>query len=178
MYNYNTAVQNKCNCSTHTYAICKAECSIPQRHSISPKLKAEQTGSERTTVQPHSKAEESSVQRVTMRTTATSAEVLQELVVIQLGCSDRILNNLKFSTSKLCVRTLWQDQPGRGGILNLYIKIIMKHFNPTANKTFLKGHSVFPWKSFSVTAFHKKFINWSFFIPLMTRAENSDNFTI
>lgn len=48
---------------------------------------------------------------------------------------------------------------GGGGILNLYIKIIMKHFNLTANKTFLKGHSVFPWKSFSVTAFHKKYIN-------------------
>jgi len=52
----------------------------------------------------------------------------------------------------------------------------MKHFNLTANKTFLKGHWLFPWKSFPENVFHKKFGNWSFFVPLMTRAGNSDNF--
>lgn len=62
--------------------------------------------------------------------------------------------------------------------LNLYIKFKMKHFNLSANKTFLKGHWVFPWKSLSETAFHKKFGNESFLIPLMTRAGNSDNFTM
>lgn len=68
--------------------ICKAECIIQQRQSISQELKAEQTGLKRIPMQPHSKAEESSVGRVTTGATATSAQAVQELVVAQVPQTD------------------------------------------------------------------------------------------
>lgn len=56
---------------------------------------SEQTGLKRMPMEMDSKAQESSLGKVTMRATATSAQVVQELLVAQVP-----QNELKLSTTK------------------------------------------------------------------------------